>query len=138
MERYDLIVIGAGTSGAKKKKKMARRGRKVLVLEQLSKESVGTKYDIFHIEQREFARLELPRPEKGDPEWAFEFEKNYNADPLTLYKKCQKNHIVGLHMHEYTVRMNDWAAQAGARFVYGAAFTDFTFGGDGKIARLGK
>ena len=50
MERYDLIIIGAGTSGAYLARKMARRGRKVLVLEQLSKESVGTKSDIFHIE----------------------------------------------------------------------------------------
>ncbi len=133
MERYDLIVIGAGTSGAYLAQKMARRGRKVLVLEQLSKEKVGTKYDIFHIEQREFARLELPRPVKGDTALAIEFEKNYNADPLTLYKKCQRNHIVGLHMHEYTLLLNELAEKAGSEIRYDTAFQDFLFDSDGRI-----
>ena len=76
METYDLIIIGAGTSGAYLAQRMARRGHRVLVLEQLPQDKVGTKYDIFHIEQREFARLEIPRPVEGDKEWAFEFEKN--------------------------------------------------------------
>ncbi len=133
MEFYDLIIIGAGTSGAYLAQRMARRGHKVLVLEQALRETVGTKYDIFHIEQREFSRLEIPRPQQGDKAWAFEFEKNYNADPLTKFAKCQTNPMVGLHMHDYTLLLNELAQQSGAEIRYGARFTDFLFDDGGKI-----
>lgn len=133
MKSYDLIVIGAGTSGAYLAQRMARRGHRVLVLEQASKEAVGTKYDIFHIEQREFSRLEIPRPKQGDAAWAFEFEKNYNADPLTKFPKCQMNPMVGLHMHAYTLLLDELAEKAGAEIRYGARFTDFLFDDGGKI-----
>ena len=133
MKSYDLIVIGAGTSGAYLAQRMARRGHRVLVLEQASKETVGTKYDIFHIEQREFSRLEIPRPKEGDAAWAFEFEKNYNADPLTKFPKCQMNPMVGLHMHAYTLLLDELAEKAGAEIRYGARFSDFLFDDGGKI-----
>jgi flavin-dependent dehydrogenase len=133
MKSYDLIIIGAGTSGAYLAQRMARRGHKVLVIEQLSRAKVGTKYDIFHIERREFDRLDIPRPVEGDPAWAFEFEKNYNADPLTLYPKCQTNPIVGLHMHEYTLLLCDRAEETGAEIKFGCAFEDFLYDDSGKI-----
>ncbi len=134
MDQYDLVVIGAGTTGAYLAAQMAKRGHSVLVIEKLPKTKVGTKYDIFHIENREFARLGIPRPVEGDPAWAFEFEKNYNADPLTLYPKCQLNHVVGLHMHEYTLLLDAQAEAAGAAILYSCEFKDFLYDGKGKIA----
>lgn len=133
MEQYDLIVIGGGTSGAYLARNMAKRGHRVLVIEKQPMEKVGTKYDIFHIEAREFERLEIPRPVEGDPDWGFEFEKNFNADPQNRFPKCQINPIVGLHMHEYTLRLLRWAEDAGAEVRFGCAFTDFLFDGAGKI-----
>jgi len=133
MEKYDVVIIGAGTSGAYLAKRMADKGHSVLVIEKNSKAKVGTKYDIFHIEEREFSRLNIPRPVKGDPAWAFEFEKNYNSDPLNLYPKLQINHIVGLHMHEYTLLMNEQAVSSGAKIIYSAQFLDFTYDENGKI-----
>ncbi|MBQ6066034.1 MAG: FAD-dependent monooxygenase [Clostridia bacterium] len=133
MDTYDLIVIGAGTTGAYLAREMAKRGRSVLAVEKLPKTKVGTKYDIFHIEKKEFDRLDIPRPVQGDKAWAFEFEKNYNADPLTKYPKCQINPIVGLHMHEYTLLLNEQAEQAGAKLLYSCEFLDFLYDDAGKI-----
>ena len=133
MDTYDLIVIGAGTTGAYLAREMAKRGRSVLAVEKLPKTKVGTKYDIFHIEKKEFDRLEIPRPVQGDKAWAFEFEKNYNADPLTKYPKCQINPIVGLHMHEYTLLLDQQAEEAGAKILYSCEFLDFLYDGAGKI-----
>ncbi len=133
MDSFDLIVIGAGTTGAYLAEKMAKRGRSVLVVDKLPKTKIGTKYDIFHIEAREFDRLEIPRPVKGDKAWAFEFEKNYNADPLTKYPKCQINPIVGLHMHDYTLLLDAQAEAAGAKILYSCEFLDFLYDDAGKI-----
>ncbi len=133
MEQYDLVVIGAGSTGAYLAKHMAKRGHSVLVIDKLPKTKVGTKYDIFHIEEKEFGRLGIPRPQKGDPAWAFEFVKNYNADPLTLYPKCQMNPMVGLHMHEYTMLLNEEAEKAGAKILYSCEFKAFLFDENKKI-----
>lgn len=133
MDNFDLVIIGAGSSGAYLAKRMAKLGHSVLVIEKLPKTKVGTKYDIFHIEEKEFARLDIPRPVKGDPEWAFEFSKNYNADPLTLYPKCQINPIVGLHMHEYTLLLDRLAEEAGAKILYSCEFLDFLYDENGRI-----
>ena len=133
MDEYDVLVIGAGSTGAYLAKHLAARGHKVLVAEKLPKTKVGTKYDIFHIENKEFGRLGIPRPVQGVAAWAFEFEKNYNADPLTLYPKCQINHIVGLHMHEYTLLLNAEAEAAGAEILYSCEFLDFIYDDDDKI-----
>ncbi len=134
MEKYDLIIIGGGTSGAYLAERMAKRGHSVLVAEKLPEEKVGAKYDIFHIEEKEFGRLEIPRPVKGDPAWAFEFTKNYNADPLNKFPKCQMNPIVGLHMREYTLLLLHRAEEAGAEIRCGCEFLDFTYDAAGKIS----
>ena len=133
MKDHDVIIIGAGTSGAYLARRLAERGHSVLVIEKQPRAKVGTKYDIFHIEEKEFANFGIPRPVKGDKDWAFEFRKNYTADPRNEFPRLADNPIVGLHMHEYTLRLNDWAAEAGAKFLYGAPFADFIYE-DGKVA----
>ena len=133
MTNYDVVIIGAGTSGAYLAEALAKRGHKVAVIEKLPQEKVGTKFDIFHIEEKEFARLGLPRPVEGDPAWAFEFEKNRNADPKNLYPKCQTNPVVGLHLHEYTRLLGQRAKEAGAEFFYARECTGFLFDEKGKI-----
>ena len=133
MENCDVLIVGAGTSGAFLAKKLAALGHRVLVIDRLPEDRIGTKYDIFHIEEKEFARFGLPRPRKGDPEWAFEFEKGYTADPMNRYPRFAPTHVVGLHMHAYTALMNRQAKEKGAQFVYGAAFRELLWE-DGKIA----
>lgn len=132
MKKYDVAVIGAATSGAFFARRMAEKGYKVKVIEKHSKETLGTKYDIFHVANKEFEKFGLPRPHEGDKEWGFEFETGYTASPTGKYPKKTIEHMVGLHMHEYTLLMDEWAKEAGAEFEYGAEFEDFIFE-DGKI-----
>ena len=131
--QYDVLIIGAGTSGSMLARRLAKRGHSVLLIDRLSREKIGTKYDIFHIEEKEFARFDIPRPVRGDPAWAFEFEKNYTADPENRYPVLAINPIVGLHMHEYTALLNDLAAEAGAKLEYEACFTELLYNADGTI-----
>ena len=133
VSQYDVAIIGAATSGSFFAKKMAEKGYKVKVFEKLQPEKLGCKYDIFHVGRKEFERFGIPRPVEGDREWAFEFETNYTAAPSGKYPIKTFDPMVGLHMHEYTLLMNEWAMHAGAEFEYGAEFEDFIYE-NGRIA----
>lgn len=133
MKKYDVVIIGAASSGAFFAKRMAEKGYKVKIIEKDTKAKVGSKYDIFHMSAKEFDMYGLPRPVEGDKEWGFEFDTSYSASPTGKYPKKFVDHIVGLHMHEYTVLIDDWAKSFGAEIEYGAEFTDFIYE-DGKVA----
>lgn len=133
MKKYDVAVIGGATSGSFFARKMAEKGYSVLVIDRNPLEKIGTRYDIFHIGRKEFECFGLPRPVKGDKEWAFEFETNFTAAPSGRYPIKTFDPIVGLHMHEYTVLMNEWAKEKGAEFIYSATFEDFIYE-NGKIS----
>ena len=134
-KNFDVVIIGAGSTGSYIAKLLSEKGRSVCVVDSLPKEKIGTKYDIFHIEEKEFHSLSIPRPVKGDKAWAFEFSENLTADPKNLYPKRAVMPVVGLHMHEYMTLLNEWAASYGAEFVYEAAFESFTFE-NGKISGI--
>ena len=130
--KYDVVIIGAATSGAFFAKRMAQKGYKVKVIEKLSKETLGRRLDIFHVAKMEFDRFGLPKVKKGDLEWAFEFDDNFTASPYDNYPKRNVGTIVGMHMAEYIALMNKEAMEAGAEIEYDAPFEDFIYE-DGKI-----
>lgn len=133
MEQYDILIVGAATSGAYFAHEMAMRGYRVKVIEKQSFEDFGRKYDIFHISRADFDRFGLPLAVPGDGAWAFEFRDLCTSSPTNRYPKRARGHVVGLHMHEYIVKMNRWAEEAGAEFEYDAAFEDFLWE-NGKVA----
>ena len=133
MKKYDVVIVGAASSGAFFAKRMAEKGYKVKIIEKDTYEKVGSKYDIFHMSAKEFEIYNLPRPVEGDKEWGFEFDTAYSESPTGKYPKKFVDHIVGLHMHEYTVLIDDWAKSFGAEIEYGAAFEDFIYE-NGKVA----
>ena len=135
MNTCDIAIIGAATSGAFFAQRMAKLGYSVHVIEKQSFEDFGRKMDIFHIAKRDFTNFGLPEAVPGDGAWAFEFSKNYTSSPYNNYRKTSTEPVVGLHMHEYIVRMNEWAKDAGASFEYEACFEDFLWENE-KIAGI--
>ncbi len=126
MENYDVIIIGAGTSGSYFGSKLAEKGFKVLIIDKLSEEKIGTKYDIFHIVKKDFERFNLPYPEKGN-DYAFEFSDNATYSAFGNYPKKGRNYVIGMHLHLYTLRLNHWAQAKGCVLKYNASFKDFIF-----------
>ena len=50
----DVLIIGAATTGSYFARKLAEQGVKVLVIDRSYEEKIGSKYDIFHICERDF------------------------------------------------------------------------------------
>jgi len=132
MEQYDVLIVGAATAGSYFARKIAEAGHSVLVLEKLPKENLGRRLDIFHVAKADFARFGLPLPERND-DFAFEFSGGRTFSAFDRYPKNTPATVVGMHMHRYIARLNSWAREAGAAFVYGAAFVDFLYQ-DGRVA----
>ncbi|MFA6866950.1 MAG: NAD(P)/FAD-dependent oxidoreductase [Clostridia bacterium] len=127
MEKFDVVIIGAATSGSFFARRMAELGFSVKILESMSNENLGKRLDIIHIASNDFDKFSLPRPKKGDDDWGFEFDGGYTISPFNNYPKYAGGVTVGVHMHEYIVHLNRWAEEKGAQFEYGATFTDFVF-----------
>lgn len=127
MEKYDIVIIGAATSGAYFARKMAKKGYSVKVIEKLSPEKLGTRMDIFHVSQTDLKTYEMPTVKQGDPEWAFEFTDNHFSSPSNKYQVYTTAKTVGLHMHEYVALMVKLAGEAGAEIEYSAEFREFVF-----------
>lgn len=136
MRKYDVIVVGASTTGSWFAKKIAEKGFRVLMIEKQKKENVSRDYDIFHMATAEMEKFGLTVPEKSEPDYAFEFVGGAAYSAFGNYPKPSHTHVTGLHKHEYVLRMNREAQDAGAEIEYSASFSGCIFDGGGRIVGI--
>ncbi len=136
MKSCDIAIIGGSTTGSWFARQMAQRGHKVLLLEKEERDNVSRQYDIVHMGKSEMEQFGLHIPREGDSDFGFYFNGSPAYSPYGNYPKMSDNPemIIGLHKHEYIVKMQDSAANAGAEVLTGAAFTGFIRDKGGKIA----
>lgn len=129
----DVLIVGGATSGSFFARRMAEQGFSVTVLDSHSENKIGSKYDIFHMCKRDFERFGLPSASKDDGTWAFEFSEGLTSSPYGNFPKTTYDTVIGMHMHEYVLKMNRWAKEKGARYIYGAKYLAPIFEG-GRIS----
>ncbi len=135
MKNYDIIVIGGSTTGSWFAKQMAQRGNSVLLIEKEERDNVSRRYDIVHMGKSEMERFGLHIPNENDSDFGFNFGGSPAYSPYGNYPKMSDNPemIIGLHKHEYIIKMQDYAEEAGAEILTGASFSDFIKDENGKI-----
>lgn len=136
MRQYDIVVVGASTTGSWFAREMAGKGFRVLVIEKQAKKNVSRDYDIFHMATKEMERFGLTVPGKNDPDYAFEFTGGAAYSAFGNYPKPSHTHVTGLHKHEYVLRMNREAEEKGAEIEYAASFSGCLFDESGRITGL--
>ncbi|MBQ2848140.1 MAG: NAD(P)/FAD-dependent oxidoreductase [Clostridia bacterium] len=136
MAKYDIVIVGASTAGSYFARRMAERGFSVFVIDRSTKDRISPDYDIFHMGKDEMDHFGLPKVEKGDGIYAFEFTESYMYSAFGGYPKPSPSPVVGMHKHGYIVRMNEWAAEAGAEIVYEASFVESVYDESGKICGI--
>ena len=133
MKKYDVLVVGASTTGCWFAYKMAEQGFKVLVIEKKEPDNVSREYDVFHMGKYDMENFDLLIPDEGDPLREFSFAHSTMMSPYGNYPKaCAEAPVIGLHKHDYIMAMADRAKKGGAEIIYGASFSDFIYE-DGKI-----
>lgn len=133
---YDILIVGASTTGCWFAEKMASQGFRVLVVEKDEPVNVSRAYDVFHMSRPEMEQFGLIIPEPKNPIRAFSFADSPMRSPYGNYPKASSGgpETIGLHKHEYIMLMAQMAIKAGAEIIYGASFTDLIFDKNGKVA----
>ncbi len=136
MKNYDVIIVGGSTTGSWFARQMAERGHSVLMLEKEERDNVSRQYDIVHMGKSEMEQFGLHIPSEDDSDFGFYFGGSPAYSPYGNHPKMSDNPemIVGLHKHEYIIKMQDSAKAAGAEVLTGAAFSDFIKDESGKTA----
>lgn len=134
MEKYDILVVGASTTGSWFAKKMAEKGHKVLMIEKEEKKNISRAYDIFHMSKKEMEEFDLTIPTPEDKDFGFTFDGSPVMSPFGNYAKSgAPATVVGSHKHDYILRMHEEAKKAGVKIVCGAAFSELIFDENGKV-----
>lgn len=133
---YDILIVGASTTGCWFAEKMASQGFRVLVVEKDEPVNVSRAYDVFHMSRPEMEQFGLIIPEPENPIRAFSFADSPMRSPYGNYPKASSGgpETIGLHKHEYIMLMAQRAIKAGAEIIYGTSFTDLIFDKSGKVA----
>ena len=128
MKKYDVLVVGASTTGCWFAYKMAEQGFSVLVIEKNQPGDVSREYDVFHMGEKDMIKFDLLIPEEGDPLREFRFAHSTMISPYGNHPKaCAEEPVIGLHKHNYIMAMADRAKKAGAEIIYNASFNDFIY-----------
>ncbi len=133
-DKYDVLVVGGCSAGLFFAEKMAEQGYKVLVVEKDGEDSLGKRYDIFHIEKRTFAEFNMPEPQKEDSEFVATFSKVISRSAKDKYPKSVSNDVFVMHRHEFMLRMKESAVSAGVEFIHNAKFVFPLFDENGTLS----
>ena len=93
MEKYDAIVVGAGTAGCLAAKTIAEKGLKVCLIEKKPTEEIGEKVCGDALGEHHLKFLGLEKPTGGELEAKIDGIKIYSPDENTIFTIADKDFI---------------------------------------------
>jgi flavin-dependent dehydrogenase len=117
----DLVIVGAGTAGAYLGWRMGQKGYRVILIEKQQAGEPGSHIGIFHVDEIRFAQFEIPLPE-GD-ELIAHYPEGRAWPPDGDEAKMVRYPFYVMEMPLFIERLQGYAANAGARILFGTEFT---------------
>ncbi|MGD6851670.1 MAG: geranylgeranyl reductase family protein [Candidatus Bathyarchaeia archaeon] len=93
MEKYDAIVVGAGTAGCLAAKTIAEKGLKVCLLEKKPRQEIGEKICGDALGDHHLNFLGLEKPQGGELEAKIDGIKIYSPDENTIFTIADKDFV---------------------------------------------
>ncbi len=93
MEKYDAIVVGAGTAGCLAAKTIAESGLKVCIVEKKKREQIGEKICGDALGEHHLKFLGLEKPSGGELEARIDGIKIYSPDENTVFTIADKDFV---------------------------------------------
>jgi digeranylgeranylglycerophospholipid reductase len=135
IEKYEIVIVGAGTAGVYIGWLMAKKGFSTLIIEKDKREEVGKRLDVIHFETDRIEKAGIPPPKEEYPELVGIFEEDtVNAPDFKTFKKIRAFQTV-IRLSYFLQRMYKLAEADGARFEFGTKFIEPVFE-DNKIVGI--
>ena len=93
MEKFDAVVVGAGTAGCLAAKTMSEKGLKVCIVEKKKREEIGEKVCGDALGEHHLKFLGLEKPTGGELEAKIDGIKIYSPDENTVFTIADKDFI---------------------------------------------
>ncbi|MDH5793584.1 MAG: NAD(P)/FAD-dependent oxidoreductase, partial [Candidatus Bathyarchaeota archaeon] len=93
MEKFDVIVVGAGTGGCLAAKTTAEAGLKVCLIERKKREEIGEKICGDAMGEHHLKNLGLEKPQNGELEKRIEGIKIYSPDLETVFTIAHEDFV---------------------------------------------
>jgi geranylgeranyl reductase family protein len=93
MDKFDAIVIGAGTAGCLAAKTLAEKGLKTCLIENKNKESIGTKICGDALGEHHLKTLGLEKPQGGELETRIEGIRIFSPNEETVFTIAHEDFI---------------------------------------------
>ena len=93
MEKFDAIIVGAGTAGCLAAKTMAESGLKVCIIEKKPREQIGEKICGDALGEHHLKFLGLEKPTGGELEAKIDGIKIYSPDENTVFTIADKDFV---------------------------------------------
>jgi digeranylgeranylglycerophospholipid reductase len=93
MDKYDAIVVGAGTAGCLAAKTIAEKGLKVCIVEKKKREDIGEKICGDALGEHHLKTLGLEKPTGGELEAKIDGIKIYSPDENTIFTIADKDFV---------------------------------------------
>jgi geranylgeranyl reductase family protein len=93
MEKYDVVVVGAGTAGCLTAKTVAEAGLSVCIVERKRREMIGEKVCGDALGEHHFELLDLEKPQNGELELRIEGIKIISPDEETVYTIADTDYV---------------------------------------------
>jgi digeranylgeranylglycerophospholipid reductase len=122
--RYDVVIIGAGTAGLFIARRLALLNHSVIIIEKQNRDSCGSKMDQFHMAQSSFSKFDIPPPEENSEELISAQEGTTNVSPNFEYLKFMHYPIYAMRFQFFIQRMIKLAKEAGVIFEFEAAYQE--------------
>ena len=115
MEKYDVIVVGAGTAGCMAAKALASRGFDVCLIDRKDEKSIGDKVCGDAVGKHHFDNLGLPYPSGEENEGEIKGIKIYSPDKESVFNVWGPG-LTGfmINRHLFGQRLLKYAMDAGA------------------------
>lgn len=127
MRVFDIVIIGAATTGAYFGRLMAEKGFSVLVIDSLPEKDVGTRLTAIHLDRKYFEESGIPAPMLGDNDYLASYEYSMNESAYGHYPIKNNYPSIVMRLDKFGKRLRDWARKIDCSFDFETEFINFIF-----------
>lgn len=127
MLEYDVVIVGACTSGTYFSSLLAKEGLKVLVIDKDSIEDLSKRLDIIHFTRDSYKEFDIEESVEGDEEFVQNFDLCVSKSALDNYPKKSFTKVSVLHLPLFIKRLRNKAISLGVDFKFNEEFESVTY-----------